>query len=110
MSFWDEYVEPQGSWVKADEKAVLIEGGIPFQITGVAEGDYQGEPRYVVGALVPDPETGEEEERLFGFPIGTVESRDRMLKQLADYLKRDDAEKVTVKLEKTGRSVLIRQA
>lgn len=110
MGFWDEYKEPTGSWVKAAEKQVLIENGIPFQITTVSKGDYQGEPRYVVGALVPNPETGDEEERLFGFPIGTVESRDRMLGQMAEYLEREDSEPVTVKLEKAGRSILLRPA
>lgn len=110
MGFWDEYDEPTGSWVKAEEKAVIIENGIPFQITSVSEGDYQGEPRYVVGAMVPNPESGEPEERLFGFPRGTVESRDRMLSQMAGYLAREDAAPVEVKLEKKGRSILIRQA
>lgn len=110
MGFWDEYDEPVGSWVKADEKAVIIDNGIPFRITSVVKGDYQGEPRYVVGALVPHPETGEDEERLFGFPIGTVESRDRMLTQMGEYLGREDAEPVAVKLEKSGKAHLIRQA
>lgn len=110
MSFWDDYKEPQGAWVKAPEKAVLIENGIPFVITGVVKGDYQGEPRYMVEAQVPNPETGEPEARLFGFGKGVVESRDRMLGQLMEYLGRDDATEVKVKLEKVGKSVLIRQA
>lgn len=110
MGFWDEYTEPTGSWVKAPEKQVLIENGIPFTVVSLAEGEYQGEPRYVMGVLVPNPETGEDEKRLFGFPIGTVDSRDRMLGQMAEYLKRDDAETVRAKLEKVGRSILIRQA
>jgi hypothetical protein len=110
VGFWDEYTEPVGSWVKADEKAVIMDNGIPFKITAVTEGDYKGEPRYVVEALVPNPESGEDEERLFGFPIGTVESRDRMLKQMGEYLGRDDAEPVVVKLEKAGQSHLIRPA
>lgn len=110
MGFWDEYTEPTGSWVKAAEKQVIIDEGIPFQITAVTKGDYQGEPRYVVSALIPNPESGEEEERLLGFPIGTVESRDRRLGQMDEYLARDDAEQVTVKLEKVGRSILVRQA
>lgn len=110
MSFWDEYEEPTGSWVKAAEKQVIIENGIPFEVTGVTEGEYQGESRYVVEALLPNPETGDPEERIFGFGKGSVESRDRMLSQLREYLKQDDAEKVVVKLEMAGRSQLLRQA
>jgi hypothetical protein len=110
VGFWDEYTEPTGSWVKAAEKQVLIENGIPFTVSSLSKGEYQGEPRYVMQALLANPESGEEEERLFGFPIGTVESRDRMLSQMAEYLTRDDAEPVTVKLEKVGRSILLRQA
>jgi hypothetical protein len=116
MSFFDEYVDiGGGSWVKGPEKQVLMDNGIPFQVTAVVDDDtnsYEGQasPRFVVVALIPDPETGSEEERKIGFPKGTVESRDRMLSQMAEYLEREDADAVIVKLEKVGRSILLRQA
>lgn len=109
--FWDEYTEVSGNFIGADEKAVLMEQGIPLTVLGVIEDQHnQYGPRFVATVLAPNPETGDEEERLISFPIGTVESRDRMLAQMSEYLKRDDAEKVVVKLEKKGRSILLRQA
>jgi hypothetical protein len=116
MAFFDEYQDlGGGGWMKADEKQVLMEQGIPFQVIDVVDdptNTYEGapSPRYVVVALVPNPEDGTEEERKLGFPKGTVESRDRMLVQLAEYLQREDAEQVIVKLEKVGRSHVLRQA
>lgn len=111
MGFWDEYKEIGGNFIKAEEKQVLIENGIPMVVLAVIEDQAnQYGPRYVAQVSVPNPETGEDEERAISFPIGTVESRDRMLAQLTEYLGRPDAEEVTVKLEKAGRSILLRQA
>lgn len=111
MSFWDEYKEIGGNFIKADEKAVLMENGIPLKVLAVIEDQAnQYGPRYVAQVEVANPETGEDEERAISFPIGTVESRDRMLSQLLTYLDGDDAEEVVVKLEKVGRSILLRQA
>lgn len=109
MGFFDEYKDiGGGEYVSADEKAVLIENGIPFQITDVV---YQEESkfgeRFVTRALLPDPDTGEEEERLMSFGAGTVESRDRMLRALAEWLDEADNEPPYVKLEKVGRAVII---
>jgi len=111
LSFWDEYKEIGGNYLKAAEKDVLMENGIPFTVTSVTLDNHpQYGERYVASVNVPNPETGEEEERAISFPFGTVESRDRMLAQMAEYLGRDDAEEVKVKLEKAGRSILVRQA
>jgi hypothetical protein len=64
-----------------------IEGGVPFQIVEVVEEeDSKFGSRYVVKALVPS-ESGVEE-RTISFVKGRVESRDRMLKQMVDYLAR----------------------
>ena len=113
MGFWDEYREVGGNFIKAEEKAVLMEEGVPLKVVSVIddEGNRFG-PRYVVKVIVPDAETGdpEGEERAIGFPKGTVDSRDRMLSQLEGYLGREDADEVIVKLEKVGRSILIRKA
>lgn len=109
MGFFDEYKDiGGGEYVGADEKAVLIESGIPFQMTDVV---YQEESkfgeRYVTRVMLPDPETGETEERLMSFSAGTVESRDRMLKALQEWLDDADNEPPYVKLEKVGRAVII---
>ena len=111
MSFFDEYKEIGGNFVSADEKQVLMDQGIPFQIIAVVDDDgNKYGARFVAKALVPDPESGDEEERAISFPKDTVESRDRMLSEMQKYLEREDAEPVMVKLEKVGRSILVRNA
>lgn len=112
MGFFDEYKEVGGNYIGAAEKAILMEGGVPFPILSVAmdEGSKYG-PRYAALAIipegVPDVTPGE---RTITFPTGTVESRDRMLAQMMEYLDRPDADDVVVKLEKVGNSILIRKA
>ncbi len=111
MGFWDEYKEVGGDYISADEKKVLMDEGIPLQILQIVEDEHREFGlRYVCKVVVPDPESGEDSERALSFPIGTVESRDRMLKQLSEYLDKEDAEDVFVKLEKVGRSIILRQA
>ena len=111
MSFFDEYKEIGGNFVSAEEKKVLMDEGIPIQITEVVDDDANRfGARFVAKALVPDPASGDEEERAISFPKNTVESRDRMLFQMQEYLARDDSEPVMVKLEMVGRSIIIRSA
>jgi hypothetical protein len=103
--------ESGGNYIKAAEKNAIAEAGIPFVITKVREGSYDGEPRYELDVIVPNPETGEDEERVLAFPIGSgVESRDHMLAALQEYLEGEDAEEVKAKLEKVGRAYIIREA
>lgn len=112
MAFWDEYQDiGGGSWVSAEEKAVMAENGIPLTVTAVVDDDENKYgPRYVVKFVAPDPETGEEEDRQVGFPKGTVESRDRMLKALQGYLAGDEKEPVVVKIAKIGKSYVLQNA
>ena len=109
MSFFDEYKDiGGGEYVSSDEKNVLIDNGIPFQMTDVV---YQEESkfgeRFVTRVILPDPETGETEERLMSFGAGTVESRDRLLRAMAEWLDEADNEPPYVKLNKVGRAVII---
>lgn len=109
--FFSEYKEVGGNFVKAEEKQVLMDNGIPFQIIDIVfdpENKYGA--RFIAKILLPDPETGADVERAIGFPHGTVESRDRMLREMSAYLEREDAEPVMVKLEQVGRSIIIRPA
>jgi hypothetical protein len=111
MGFDFKKYDSGGAWLSAAEKKAVAEAGIPFVIAGVREGEYDGNPRYVLDVIVPNPETGDDEERLLGFPINSgVESRDRMLAALMEYLQGDDAEEVKAKLEKVGRAYIIREA
>lgn len=116
MGFFDEHPQDTGGgvYVKADEKAQIAEGGIPFRVLTIfddADNVFQGkaQPRFVLNIELPDAETGEPEERKLPFPKGTgVDSRDKMLAQMAAYLERDDAEEVYLKLEKVGRAFVLR--
>lgn len=111
MGFFDNYKEIGGNWISSDEKQALIDGGIPFEITAIQHDDANKYgPRFVASVVAPNPETGDEEERTIGFPKGTVESRDRMLLAMEEYLAGDGDEPVIVKLEKVGQSILIRAA
>jgi hypothetical protein len=111
MSFWDSYKDTGGNYISAEEKQVLIDEGVPLTVVSIIEDERNKYgPRYVAKVLAPNPETGDTEERNIGFPIGTVESRDRMLDQMASYLEEDGQEPVVVKLEKVGRSIIIRKA
>lgn len=111
MGFDFSKYDTGGNYIGAAEKKAIAEAGIPFVITAIKESEYDGQPRYVLSVTVPNPETGDTEERLLGFPIGSgVESRDRMLDALKDYLDGDGAEEVKAKLEKVGKAYLIREA
>lgn len=109
MSFFDDYKDiGGGEYVGADEKAVIIDEGIPLTVVDVVyqEESQYGE-RYVIRVLLPDPDTGDEEERLMSFGCNSVESRDRMLKAMAEYLETEGATPPVVKLERVGRAVII---
>lgn len=112
MGFFDTYVDfGSAKYVTRDEKNVLMNNGIPFTIKSVTrDDDNKFGPRYVCSVLLPDPTTGDEEERNMAFSIGKVESRNRMLGQLSEYLKGEGAEPVRVKLELNGQSHIIRPA
>lgn len=113
LSFFDNYKDAgSGEWVSSDEKDVLIENAIPVQIVDVMyeeEGKY-GE-RYVLKLLLPDEESGAyEDERRMGFGAGPVESRDRMLQAMMEYLDDASAEPIWVRFTMVGRSCIIEAA
>lgn len=114
MSFWDTYEAPVGSYIVAAEKQVMAENGIPFKVNGVlyeASDRFEGKPRYILEITSPNPETGEDEERLLAFPAGSgADSRDRMLAEMRTYFEGDGAEPVVAKVEKKGRAFFLTQA
>ena len=112
--FFDTYQDiGGGKYVDAKEKDALIENGVPFEITDVV---YQSESkfgaRFVCRVVLPDfeDENGEGEDRLMSFGANSVESRDRMLNALMEYLKDPEATPPSVRLEKAGRATLIVKA
>ena len=110
MGFFDEFQDSSGlSFIKKEEKNVLIQDATDLAIVAVKRvtTNFDGHPgeQYVI-VFDLDGET-----RALGFQIGNVESRDRMLAQMQDYLANsDEAEPVVVRLVKKGRSVLIKDA
>lgn len=111
MGFFAEHPVDEGgsTFVKGDEKERLIADEVSFTITAVRQEDNpfdkakDGEPqpqRYVVTADL------EGEERRFSFPIGGVQSRDRQLGQMAEYLAAGGTIE-PVRLEMAGKAQLI---
>lgn len=86
---WDDY-KGGGNYISAAEKKALAQSGIPFTVTAVRGPIEKGfeRPAFDLDIIVPDPESGEDEERCLSFPYGSgAESRDRMLKGIQVYLK-----------------------
>ena len=117
MSFWDGYKdEGGGKYLSASEKAALVDNGVALQIVSVRldeKNQFKGNaaPRYVVTFLVPNPLTGENEERLAGFALSPEgSSRDRLLAALVDYLAAGETDPIMVKLELIGNFVSITKA
>ena len=110
MSFFDGYKDKGagGRFLSKADKDVLIENGVPFKITGLTwDPENEHGPRFIAFIVVPDVETGEDEERKVGFPVGTgVSSRDDMLRAMKDFLD-EGGDPVTVKLEKPGRAIFL---
>lgn len=114
MSFWDNYEDLSGGgeWIKAAEKQVLVENGIPVKVTKVVDDpENQYGTRFVLFVEVPNPETGEPESRKLPFPYGTgAESRDRMINGMKSYLDENPDEEIVVKIAKVGRGFYLEQA
>lgn len=111
MAFFDNYKDLGGGgrFLSAADKQVLIENGVPFKITGLQFDEHNEHgPRFIAFVLVPDVESGEEEERKIGFPVGSgVGSRDSMLEAMKEYFDGKDSEPVVVKMEKPGRAIFL---
>lgn len=115
---WDEYKSGSGYLTPA-EKQALVDTGMPFTVTaarGPLEKGFE-KPAVELDILVPDPETGEDEERCLSFAYGSgVESRDRMVLGFKAHFAGDEAEGVApgepikAKLTKKGRSFVLEPA
>src|SRR3989304_7977588 len=109
MGFFDEYKDEGGNgpFLSKAERDPLIDLGAPLRVVAIsfeAENTFEGKsrPRYVVTFDV------EGESRLWSFGVGDVESRDRLLAAMTDYLDRDgDIDSPVVMVTKEGRSQII---
>jgi hypothetical protein len=113
--FFDNYQDlgGGGTYMAAPEKNVLIDQGIPFTIDKLAfeaEGPFDGKPRFVAFVTVPDPDTGETEERQISYTKNSgAESRDKMLAAMQEYLD-GGGDPVKVKMYRAGRAILLEAA
>jgi hypothetical protein len=110
-NFWDENPdEGGGSYVGEDEKNDLIANGIAFPIIALRVDDHpQYGERFAATVILQDDE-GDDEERVITFPIGSVESRDRVLGKMEKFLEDPKNDPPLAKLERVGRSILVRNA
>lgn len=107
---FDKYKSSGGKFIAADEKQVLAENGIPFTVKDIKTVHKFERENYELTIDVPDPETGEDEERVLSFPIGTgADSRDATLAGMQEYLA-GGGDPVKCKVEKIGRAFFLSQA
>lgn len=113
MSFWDNYRDvggaSSGKYISSDEKQVLIDNGVVFEITALQE-DRENKygPRYVAFVTIPASDDDDPLDAKISFPLDSgVDSRDTMLRNMEQYLEKDDSEPVKVKLTKVGRAIAI---
>lgn len=110
--FFDNYKSTAegGKYLSGDEKQVLIDNGVVFDITALTwEPENQYGARFVAFVTIPPANgDGEPMEAKIPFPFGTnVDSRDNMLKAMQEYFDKEDAKPVSVKLTKVGRAIHI---
>jgi hypothetical protein len=95
------------SFIGSEEKKQLVADKTPLVVERAyfsVGGGYKGGDQYVVIVMLDG------EERALGFGSEAVGSRDRFLAALIAYLDTEDAEPVTLLLEKSGQSYLVRDA
>lgn len=109
--FFDSYVDdnPGGGsqYVSGEEKEALLASGNAFAITGVKfdpKGGYDNADRYVLDVILAG------EERKLSFQAGSVDSRDRMLAAMAEFLDANAGTTVNATLVASGRATLITAA
>lgn len=110
MGFDMKKYQGGGDFIKADEKQVLVDNGIPFTVTAIGRSDKFEKPQFVLTILCPDPTTGDVEERKLGFTIGSgADSRDDMLKAMERHFD-EGGEPVEAKVVKYGRGFFLEAA
>lgn len=101
--FWDGYEDGSGlSFVGKEEKEALIADEVAIPVLKVTRGVGQFGPRFIVVTQIDG------EDRALTFAAGSVESRDRLLEAMTEYLDSEGAETPYVVIERKGRSVLLR--
>jgi hypothetical protein len=112
MGFWDERGDELKSndkldYISQEEKAVIVKNKTPLEVQRVfysETGGWEGKPKYTLVVKV----AGDEDERGISFGGGQVESRDRVLDSMKDYLDtEDDVEHPIVLITKTNKGAFL---
>lgn len=106
MGFKDEYPQDTSGapYLTGDEKDALLASGDVFTITAVRfdpKGGFDNADRYVLSIILGD------EERRLSFQAASVDSRDRNLANMADYLAANAGDTIDAQLEAAGRATLV---
>ena len=103
--------ETGGNFIKAEEKAVLIDNAVPLPVVRVFRGPDTFNPGKERYTLVVDLNG---EERSMGFAVGASDgkqtSRDVFLESLGQHVELEDAEPVSVVLKKNGKFITVEVA
>jgi len=109
--FFSTYVDDTpyegGDYVTGEEKEELLKSGKSFIIRAVTlepTGGYKDTERFLLDITLDDAE------RKLGFQTGSVDSRDRMLAAMADFLAANPGKTVQARIEAAGRATLVTAA
>jgi hypothetical protein len=110
--FFGTYVDDNpggggGQYVSGPEKEALLDSGESFTIVGVKfdeKGGFDNADRFLLDIILAGTE------RKLSFQAGSVDSRDRMLAAMAEYLDANAGATVNARLEASGRATLITAA
>ncbi len=105
MGFFDSYSDEGGGglFLSKDEKQILIDEGVPFDIVAIDIEDdkkFEQKKRYVLTIDL------EGETRKLGFGRGSVFSRDRLLDAMIQHFA-DGGASVTTRIEMEGRAQIL---
>lgn len=103
--FSDVYQDQGGlNFIEEDEKNALAEAKVVFPVLRVYRSEGQWGPKYNIVTILPD----EDEEKVLSFGAGSVDSRDRQLDRLIDFMEEEeDAEPTEFVLTKVKRSWIL---
>lgn len=101
--FFDTFQDAGGaSYIGKEEKATLIADSTPFPVKRVF---YQATGKFGARYVLITELDGEE--RALSFGAESVESRDRMLAALIEYLSDEDAETPSVIMKRVNQSIIL---
>lgn len=105
-NFFDTFDDstPEGTYMRLKEKEELIANKTAFPVLALDIRDSEWGERYVVTTRIDD------EERLIAFPLGTVQSRDRLFDAMSKWLDDPTNDTPMIVIEQVGNSHIVKSA